>query len=453
MAEQKKPQQETNYIGQLEKLHDVNAEASVLSVLMNDSSGIKVPKVREEYFYREPHKIIYRYLNKMYDNGETIEPIGLLTHIRQHNDEKKCGGVDHINALMDFVFGDELFDNHLKILVDMYNARRMALLFINSITELTGGKLYTDIASEVMSQVMDIYNANGGGNIEGMDVAIMRVVKEMDNRVRSDFFQCTTGFGDLDSILGPLNQGHLIVLAGRPGMGKSVTALCIILNNILMKVPCGLINYEMTTEETMIRMLSNVARQSFVDLVNRKVNVEHPEEAEQIMRAISTTSDKLYELPLYQRDDVNGMFGECKATITNMVKMHGVRLVVIDYLQLMTLDRSSDNANMDIGKMMRGLKILAKQLRIVIIILSQLNRNLENRKDKRPMLADLRESGSIEQDADRVIFCYRDDYYNELSPKINIMEAIVAKNRHGRTGTAELYYAKEYSSLAGLHHE
>ena len=437
----------------MDKMHNANAEAGVMSVLMQDVDGTSLGSVKEEYFYVKRNRVLYRYLRKINEDQLPIELFGLLARIKQGDDLSNAGGIEYINEVYGYAATDSLFDYHLKLVTDAYHSRCMATLFVDSINEMLTGSPHIDIANKIVSDMTDIFAKGQGGKIDSMPQSIQRVYAEMDNRARSDFFQCSTGFQDVDKLIGTLNQGHIIVLAGRPGMGKSVTGLCIILNNILKGIPCGLINYEMTTEETMLRLLSNVARQPFVDLVNRNVRASDEAESERVYEAIMRTAEKLYGLPLYQRDDVNGTFSECKATITNMVKVYGVRLVLIDYLQLMTLDRATDNANQDIGKIMRGLKILAKQLGIVIIVLSQLNRNLENRKDKRPMLSDLRESGTIEQDADRVLFCYRDDYYNELCSNPNIMELIEAKNRHGRTGVVELYYEKEFSLLAGLSRE
>lgn len=432
-----------------EYLHDENAEKAVLSALLLADMSSRIYDVRQEYFYGSKNKLIFQTMQKLYESGR---PIDIITLLNQMSADKKADGemVAHLNDINGFVLSGGLFDNHLKVIKDKSAARSLVGSFNDAFVKLLNGGAINEAASGVFGEVINLYRNSSEGLIEDLGVAGTRVMKLYEELISGDGFLAKTGYHDLDRLLGTMGRTGLVILGGRPGMGKSVMAANMILKNVLNNVPVGLINYEMSTEDTTIRMLSNVARLPFTSLM-RSIDRTNEEQIIKTGGQLAGAIKRIEALPFYQIDGANGTLYDLKANIVQLVKVKNCRIVFVDYLQLVSVPGHDDNKNFAIGQITRAMKLLAKELNIVIVLLSQLNRSLDQRKDKRPQLSDLRESGNIEQDADIVMFVYRDEYYTkEQTNKPGILEIIAAKNRNGRVGSIELYYEEELSLVGSL---
>jgi replicative DNA helicase len=434
-----------------ESIRDHNAEAGVLCVLFMESSVPKVDDIREEYFDNLIHRGIYRAIKSLHDEGHlVIDPISVIQRLQAmgKGDDQHAIAVSQI---ADFVMGPAAYEYHLNIIKNKYHARLLINSFNRGVEQIKANVEADKIATALMDDIIELYKDTSDSNIVDTSEANTRVLKMIDTYVSKDTFMARTWFSDLDRMMGYIGNGSLVVIGGRPGMGKSVLAMCLILNNITNGITCGLINYEMSTEDTTLRMLSNIAHEPYSSII-RSINAKDEASVEGFYKSIVQAMDQIVGLPFYQEDNPRGDLADLQGLITKLATVNKCKIIFIDYLQLVTAP-GQQNRVLEIGAITRALKRMARRYNIVIVVLSQLNRGLENRQDKRPHLADLRESGDIEQDADLVMFTYRDEYYNQETSKPGIMEIIVGKNRFGKLGTVELYYCEEISLISSLFRE
>lgn len=431
-----------------DSLYDHNAEAGVLCVLFMESSVPKVDDIREEYFENKIHRGIYRAIKELYDEGHvSLDPISVIHRLQamgKGNDQHILG----VHQIIDYVMGDAAYEYHLNIIKNKYHARVLINSFNRGVEQIKANVEADKIATTLMDDIIELYKDTAGSNIVGTTDANAMVLKMIESYASKDTFMARTWFSDLDRMMGHIGNGSVVVVGGRPGMGKSVLSMCMILNNITNGVSCGLINYEMSTEDTTLRMLSNIAHKPYSSLI-RQINPDDEEAVDGFYKSIIQAMDRIAGLPFYQEDNPRGDLADLQGLITKLATVHKCRIIFIDYLQLVTAP-GQQNRVLEIGAITRALKRMARRYNVVIVVLSQLNRGLENRQDKRPRLADLRESGDIEQDADLVMFTYRDGYYDANTTKPGIMEIIVGKNRFGKLGTVELYYCEEFSLITSV---
>ncbi len=428
-------------------IYDYNAEAGVLSALLLENTRNSINEVREEYFHNDLNRTIFKTIMQMYDDGMQIDVISLHSRLAVGASKERL--LLQLNDISDYVLDNSAFANHLSIIREKYHYRALINTF-NAATEQIRNNVSTNtIAYGITESVVAMQKNSMETSIIAVDEANKKVMNMVEDVLGDQQHMAKTWFGELDRLTSTLGNKALIILGGRPGMGKSVLAMCIILNNIINNVPCGLINYEMSTEDTTLRMLSNVARQPYTTLI-RTVNKKDEDKVDKMLASLMSTMDRISGMPFYQEDAPRGDLSDLMTVMTKMVMIHGCRLIFVDYLQLISATGKGDNKSIEIGVITRALKMFAKNYGVDVVLLSQLNRSLETRTDKRPKLSDLRESGNIEQDADLVMFVYRDEYYNENTTTPGIMEIIVAKNRHGKTGTVSLYYQEEISMIASL---
>jgi len=433
-----------------ESLYDHNAEAGVLCVLLMENEGIpKVDKVREEYFENKTHRGIFAAIKSLHDEGHVVvDPVSVMDRLKSMG----IGDDQHLIALnqtSDFVITPDLFDYHLKIVKNKYHARLLVNSFNHGVEQIRANVEANKIATSLMDDIIELYKDTAGESIVNPQQANAKVLQMVDTYISEKTFMARTWLSELDKMLGYITNGSLVVIGGRPGMGKSVLGMCLILNNITNNICCGLINYEMSTEDTMVRMLSNIAHKPYSSII-RSLNAKDEEAVDGFYKSITKAMDRVVGLPFYQEDNPRGDLADLQGLITKLATVNKCQIIFIDYLQLITAAGYKSNRVQEIGAITRALKRMARRYNIVIVLLSQLNRGLENRQDKRPHLADLRESGDIEQDADLVLFVYRDEYYNKTTASPGIMEIIAAKNRFGRLGTVELFYDEETSLIATL---
>ena len=431
---------------------DINAEAALLSAMLIDSDVVSkgIEKIKEEYFYRNAHKIIFRTMQELFFEGIEIDQLTLINRLERNNLLEKVGGIPYINEIADFVVSSANFDYHLNIVTDQALLRHL-ILASNGIIEncYTSAKPVKTIVDEAEQAIFAIAELPSHQGFVRFDQISQEVLDNID-KIASTKIPVTgvsSGFGDLDRFTGGFRPGQFIIIAARPAMGKTSLALNIAANaavNLNKKV--AIFSMEMAADEVIMRMFSS-ASEVKMDGMLRGYGMNE-EKLIRIMQASEVLSSK----HIYIDDSGTNTPLDIRAKTRRLAaEIGGLDLVLIDYLQLMTLTREKDNRQQEISEISRALKILAKDMKIPVVALSQLNRAAESREDKRPKLADLRESGAIEQDADLVMFIYRDEYYYpETTHKPGIAEIIISKSRHGATGNLELGFEKEFTLFRPL---
>lgn len=428
---------------------NIEAEQSVLGSMLLDRETI--PAVTEilksEDFYREDHREIFEAILDLFDKAEPIDLITVSEQLKLRGTLDAVGGLEYLTHIATSVPTTANAKYYSRIVEEKSILRNL----IKASSEIVNMGYE---ASEEVSYVLDkaeksIFDILQKRNLKGF-TPIKEVLIETFNRLEELYNNngivtgIPTGFTDLDYKLSGLQNSDLILIAARPAMGKTAFALNIAQHAAVhAKVPTAIFSLEMSKEQLVNRILSNEA---MIDSHKMRIGKLEDDDWQKIARALGPLS----EAPIYIDDTPGTSIMEIRAKCRRLKLEKNLGLVVIDYLQLMQGRGKSENRQQEISEISRSLKILAKELNVPVITLSQLSRGPESRTDHRPMLSDLRESGAIEQDADIVMFLYRDDYYNPDTEKKNIAEVIVAKHRSGSTGTVELVWLGQYTKFANL---
>ncbi len=431
--------------------YDVNAEAAVLSAMMLDNvaASTAISELEDNYFYRTAHKIIYQAMKELYRDSIEIDLVTLSARLQPNNLIEKVGGTDYLNKVSDFVLSTANISYHLKIVKEKALLRELIVTSNNIIEKCyTAEEDVEDIVDNAEQMIYNVTNKRSGNYFKDI-ASIMGQTLQNINEVatsHTSVIGVSTGFTDLDRKTGGFKPGQLIILAARPAMGKTALALNIAFNAITHhNKKVAIFTMEMEDDELLKRMLS-AASEVPMDAILKGFGM-----TDEKMLRITNYGMMLSEKKLFIDDTGTNSPLEIRAKLRRLKsEVKGLDLVLIDYLQLMSSQRFKDNRQQEIAEISRSLKILAKELGVPVIALSQLNRGLESREDKRPRLADLRESGAIEQDADMVMFIYRDEYYNEDSADKGIAEVIIGKNRHGAVGTAKLVFIPHLTAFRNL---
>ncbi len=424
----------------------LEAEQAVLGSILIDSRCITdiIGILRPEDFYLEQNKEIYEAIYSMFNYAQTIDPVTVL-------DKMKQMGVYHDNSR-----------EYILQLMEITPTAANAVRYANIVRDMAMLRALAQTGSEIAESVYDqkgtpaevlelaekkIYalrKGECGDSLEHIGTVMYKVFDHLNELSQSDSAipGLSTGMRDLDSKINGLNKGNLLLIAARPAMGKTSFALNIGLN-VAKKYnkTVAFFSLEMSREELAMRLL---ASESFVDSQKMATGKLSEEEWTKLCMASAALSQTDIRVDDNGAITVAEMLAKCR-------RLENLGLVIIDYLQLMQGSgngRASDNRVTVVSDISRTLKVMAKELNVPVICLSQLNRAAESRSDKRPMLSDLRESGSIEQDADSVMMLYRDEYYNPDTEDKNIAECIVAKNRHGEIGTVKLQWLPQYTTFA-----
>ena len=430
--------------------HSVEAEQAVLGSMLIDPRCVPdvIEQLRPEDFYIRQNREIYETIYSMFNFSLTIDPVTVLENMRKNGVYDENVSRNYILQLMDTTPTAANVGEYVAIIKDKTLLRRIAETAGDMTAMVQQG---TDSGQDVLEAAEQrIYAIRQGRAARGLtpiSAVLLDVYDRLNELAASDAAVpgLSTGLGDLDLAISGLNKSDLILLAARPGMGKTSMALNILLHaGKFSGKSVAFFSLEMSREQLVLRLISN---ESFVDnkkLVTGKLN-------ESDWEKVAAAADALNRTKILIDDDSTVSVADINAKCR---RVEDLGLVVIDYLQLMTSaggkERSGDNRQQIVSDISRALKIMAKELNVPVICLSQLSRANEKRDDKRPMLSDLRESGAIEQDADIVMFLFREDYYSPDSEKRNIAECIVAKNRHGETGKVELRWMPEYTTFATL---
>ena len=422
------------------------AEQAVIGSMLIDPECIPVviEQLRPDDFYTEENRRIFETVYSMFNNAMRIDAVTVLDQLKSAGLYDDAGGRAYLMQLMDVTPTAAGVQEYAAIVRDKSMLRAIAAAGAE-IEKLAfeGGGTAADIA-ELAEQ--KIYNVRQGREIKGLShikSVIMDLYAQLDERSRSDsdIPGISTGFRDLDHALTGLNKSDLILVAARPGMGKTAFALNIALNAAKSsKKDVVVFQLEMSKDQLASRFLASEAL-----IESQKLKTGNLAEDDWIK--IARATNVLAKTRIYVDDNPAITVAEIKAKCRRLGE--GLGLIVIDYLQLMQSGgRKSDNRTQEVAEISRSLKIMAKELNVPVECLSQLSRAAEQRADKKPMLSDLRESGAIEQDADIVMFIYRDDYYNEDSEDKNVAEIIIAKNRHGATGSVHLQWIGQYTTFS-----
>lgn len=438
---------DNNYIVSARELpHSIEAEQSVLGAVISDPSVLSevVELIRPEYFYNEQHKALYSIILRMFSTGSPVDIVTVLNEAEKlHIFESTTEGRRYLAEIGNMLPTTSNIESYCKIVADKYLIRMLGVTARSILEDIQSGVHDSQLLLDSAEQ--KIYDIRQGRDVRGL-IPLSEAVAEAYDRLgkisgpdKEKYVGARTGFTLLDSITSGLNKSDLIIIAARPGMGKTSFAMNIA-TNVARRSSKEVVtfNLEMSKEQLATRILSTEALVDSNSLRNGRISGDD-------WVKLATSAGYLSTLPMYIDDTASMTVQQMKAKLR---RTKNLGLVIIDYLQLMESTSSSDNRVVVISEITRQLKVMAKELNVPVILLSQLSRAVESRTDKRPMLSDLRESGSIEQDADIVLFLYREAYYNKESPRQNISECIVAKNRHGETGTVELIWDGQYTRFS-----
>jgi len=425
--------------------NDPQAEQAVLEAMLLDRQAISeiVDTVKSNDFYRQSHREIFEAIVELYNQGEPIDLITITDKLKGKNTLESVGGITYLTQLMNVLPSIESVKTYCEIIRDKSQRRKIIYNSHKIIQYAYGDKETQEIVDHAEKAFKEIIQSLSPDEIvkaaQLTDAALNKF--EFYYKNKGHINGIVTGYADLDNKLLGLQKSDLIVIAARPSMGKTAFALGIAENASLHKHKTIFFSLEMSKELIMQRLICSLG------LVNH-TKAKRGELTDEDWESIAKATETINKAELYIDDTsplkVSQIKAKCRA-------IEGLELIVIDYLDfLLPESKSYENRTQVVSQLTKDLKTMAKQLNIPVILLVQLSRKCEERQNKRPVLSDLRDSGAIEQDADIVMFIYRDDYYYPDSSKKRIAEIIIAKQRNGETGTIELGWMPEYTKFVNL---
>ncbi len=426
--------------------HSIEAEQSVLGAMILDKEAINeaIEIIRPDDFYKEANAEIYEAIITLFNKNEPVDLITLSEELKRRGTLENIGGVTYLANLSSGVATTANTKYYCKIVEEKSILRKL----IKSSNEIMG-KAYEDsedvnvIIEKAEKEIFDITQGTQREGFSPISEVLLDSFAKIEEMAANQggLTGLTTGFIDLDNNLSGLQNSDLILLAARPSMGKTAFGINIATNSALKaKANVAIFSLEMSKEQLVQRMIAATAHVDLQKIISGRLTED---EWLQIINSMGPLS----QANIFIDDTAGISLMEMKAKCRKLKMEKGLDLILIDYLQLMQMEGYKENRQQEISAISRGLKGLAKEMNCPVIALSQLSRAPELRSDHRPILSDLRESGAIEQDADVVLFLYRDEYYNEDSEKKNIGELIIAKHRNGPTGTIELVWKKEFTKF------
>lgn len=433
--------------------HDLVAEQSVLGAVFISPETMTslADELTPEDFYKPANKIVFKTMLSLLEKGEPIDATTMVSALTNQGDISKIGGINYVVELVNSTPTSKNVEHYAKLVKDKSTLRKVIADLSESLSSAYQGDIsINEIIEKTEKSILDISNQNVGNGFRNVADILDTHMQIVETRSQKDGFVTglSTGFVGLDKITTGLHEGNLIILAARPAMGKTALALNIAKHVATMeRKPAVIFSLEMGAEELIERM---VASEGMIPGYHLKTGNLSTDEWKRLVHAQSN----LYDVPIFVDDTAGIRISEIRSKARKLSQeMGGLGIIIIDYLQLITGSKR-ENRQQIVSEISRELKILAKDLRVPVIALSQLSRSVEQRQDKRPMLSDLRESGSIEQDADIVAFLYRDAYYQkehaDSQEANNVTELILEKNRHGSLGTVKLYFHKEYTKFSSV---
>nr|WP_176835571.1 MULTISPECIES: replicative DNA helicase [unclassified Paenibacillus] len=428
---------------------NLEAEQAVLGAILLDGDALvtAMERITDEDFYRGAHKHIFEAMIEIAEANEPVDLITLTARLQDKQQLEEVGGISYLSQLANAVPTAANVDYYAQIVEEKSMLRRL----IRAATQIVsngyaGEDEVGTLLSDAEARIMEISQARSGSGF----IAIRDVLMEVFEKVEMLFNQkgsttgIKSGFSDLDKMTSGFQRSDLIIVAARPSVGKTAFALNIAQNiGVREKETVAIFSLEMGAAQLVQRMICAEAN---VDAGRMRTGFLEPDDWEKLTMAIGSLS----EANIYIDDSPSVTVADIRAKCRRLKKEKGLGMILIDYLQLIHGRGKGDNRQQEVSEISRTLKQIARELDVPVIALSQLSRGVEQRQDKRPMMSDLRESGSIEQDADIVAFLYRDDYYDKESEKKNIIEIIIAKQRNGPVGTVELAFLKNFNKFVGL---
>ena len=433
--------------------HDLVAEQSVLgAVFISPETMISLAdELTPDDFYKPANKIVFKTMLSLLEKGEPIDATTMVSALTNQGDILNIGGINYVVELVNSTPTSKNVEHYAKLVKEKATLRKVIADLSDSLSSAYQGDVsIDDIIAKTEKSLLDISNQNAGTGFRNVADILDTHMQIVETRSQTDGFVTglSTGFVGLDKITTGLHEGNLIILAARPAMGKTALALNIAKHVTTMeRKPAVIFSLEMGAEELIERM---VASEGMIPGYHLKTGNLSTDEWKRLVHAQSN----LYDVPIFVDDTAGIRISDIRSKARKLSQeMGGLGIIIIDYLQLITGSKR-ENRQQIVSEISRELKILAKDLRVPVIALSQLSRSVEQRQDKRPMLSDLRESGSIEQDADIVAFLYREAYYQkeqaDSQEANNVTELILEKNRHGSLGTVKLYFHKEYTKFSSV---
>ena len=433
--------------------HDLVAEQSVLGAVFisPETMASLADELVPDDFYKPANKIVFKTMLSLLEKGEPIDATTMVSALTNQGDISNIGGINYVVELVNSTPTSKNVEHYAKLVKEKATLRKVIAELSKSLSSAYQGDIsINEIIEKTEKSILDISNQNAGTGFRNVADILDTHMQIVETRSQTDGFVTglSTGFVGLDKITTGLHEGNLIILAARPAMGKTALALNIAKHVATMeRKPAVIFSLEMGAEELIERM---VASEGMVPGYHLKTGNLSTDEWKRLVHAQSN----LYDVPIFVDDTAGIRISEIRSKARKLSQeMGGLGIIIIDYLQLITGSKR-ENRQQIVSEISRELKILAKDLRVPVIALSQLSRSVEQRQDKRPMLSDLRESGSIEQDADIVAFLYREAYYQkeqaDSQEANNVTELILEKNRHGSLGTVKLYFHKEYTKFSSV---
>jgi len=432
--------------------HSKEAEQSLLGGLIQDSSAL--PSVLEilkgHEFYLDSHRKIFRAITELFEKNQPIDLVTVLDKLREKNELEAVGGVSYLASLTERVPSSEHAPVYARIIADKAVLRSLINTSGNIVAWCYENQ---DDVDNILDRAEEAIFALSESRVQDTCSPIEELVKQ--NIVRIENYRNNQGlitgipshFTDLDKLTAGFQNSDFIIVAGRPGMGKTAFALNIARNVALESgIPVVFFSLEMSKEQLAMRLMCAEA-----SIDSHKIRTGFLSQKE--VRKLMETGEKFMNVPLFIDDQSDITPLELRAKARRLMSEHGIGMVIIDYLQLIRIPGKFERREQEISEISRSLKHLARELNIPVIALSQLNRKVEDRHDKRPQLADLRESGAIEQDADVIIFLYRDEVYNKDTNDKGIAEVLIRKQRNGPQGDIKLKFFAELTRFENLAHE
>ncbi len=429
--------------------HSIEAEQSLIGGLMlNKAAWDKIADVVSAAdFYRNDHRLAFAAIAELVDDGQPCDVVTVSEFLDKRGQLGDAGGLEYLASLANETPGAA----NARAYANIVRERSMLRSLIEAGNEIAGaafttdGRSATDLVDEAERLVFEIAEkgSRGRSGFRSLKQILPETVDRIDVLHQSDgeITGVSTGFNEFDKMTAGLQGGDLVIVAGRPSMGKTTLAVNMAENAAIgSKVPTAIYSMEMPAQQLAFRMISSLGR---VDMKHLRTGQFPDEDWSRINTAVQLMSDA----PIFIDDTAGLSPTEIRARARRLQREHGLGLIVIDYLQLMQVPGSTENRATEISEISRSLKALAKELDLPIIVLSQLNRSVEQRQDKRPVMSDLRESGAIEQDADLIVFIYREEVYNPDTPKKGLADISIAKQRNGPIGDFLLTFVGRYTKF------
>ena len=433
---------------------NIEAEQAVLGAMLlsKDAIAHATEKLHADDFYRDAHRRVFQAIADLYQRDEAADLVTVTEQLRKTDQLERAGGIAFVTSLANAVPTASNIQYHTRIVLEKAQLRHL----IDAATEIAGeayedSEEIADLMNDAETRILAVTGRGNNFDITSISDLVMEVFKKTETRAqqKNALTGVASGFADLDRLTSGFQPSDLILVAARPSMGKTAFTLNIATHvAVRLGLPVAFFSLEMSNVQLVQRML---CAEGGIDSQAMRAGEMTDDDWERLIVA----SDRLTKAPIYIDDTPGITVTELRSKARRIKRDHGLALVVIDYLQLMQgrAGKASENRQQEISDISRSLKALARELGVPVIALSQLSRSVEARQIKRPMLSDLRESGSLEQVADIVMFLYREDYYDKETENANITEVIIAKHRNGPIDSVQLFFAKQFTKFTGIARE